>query len=108
MGYLIRGKNGIRKGREVLTAALEDKSPSVQIIAAEALGRYGNKKEAKRSADLLMKYANAEDNGISLSMLSLNALDYLDEKAAHHRDAIAKLPSATRTRTRERAITQVT
>ena len=25
-------------------------------------------------------------------MLSLNALDYLDEKAAHHKDAIAKLP----------------
>ena len=91
-GYLIRGKNGLRKGRKVLTAALEDKSPSVQIIAAEALGRYGNKKEAKRAADLLMKYANAEKNGISLSMLSLNALDYLDEKAAHHKDAIAKLP----------------
>jgi len=92
MGYLIRGKSGIRNGREVLTAALEDKSPSVQIIAAEALGRYGNNKEAKRSADLLMKYANAVDNGISLSMLSLNALDYLDEKAAHHKDTIAKLP----------------
>ena len=91
-GYLIRGKNGLRKGRKVLTAALEDNSRSVQIIAAEALGRYGNKKEAKRAADLLMKYANAEKNGISLSMLSLNALDYLDEKAAHHKDAIAKLP----------------
>ena len=89
---MIRGKNGLRKGRKVLTAALEDKSPSVQIIAAEALGRYGNKKEAKRAADLLMKYANAEKNGISLSMLSLNARDYLDEKAAHHKDAIAKLP----------------
>tara|TARA_B100000614_G_scaffold120343_1_gene107828 strand:+ start:5329 stop:7212 length:1884 start_codon:yes stop_codon:yes gene_type:complete len=92
MGYLIRGKKGIRNGREVLTAALEDKSPSVQIIAAEALGRYGNKQETKRSADLLMKHANAVDNGISLSMLSLNALDYLDEKAAHHKSAIAKLP----------------
>ncbi len=92
MGYLIRGKNGLRKGREILLKALEDNSPSVRIIAAESLGRYGNKKESKLAADLLIKYADPEVNGISLSMLSLNAIDYLDEKAAHHKETISKLP----------------
>ena len=92
MGYLIRGKNGLRKGRNILLNALEDESPSVRIIAAESLGKFGNKKEAKLAADLLIKYANPEVNGISLSMLSLNAIDYLDEKAAHHKETISQLP----------------
>ena len=91
MGYLIRGKNGVRKGREALVAALEDKSPSVRIIAAEALGRYGRKAEAKRAAGVLMRYADPAKNGISLSMLALNALDVIGEHAAPHREAIAKL-----------------
>jgi uncharacterized sulfatase len=92
MGYLIRGKSGLRKGRELLVNALKDESPSVRIIAAESLGRYGNKKESKLAADLLIKYADPKENGISLSMLSLNAIDYLDEKASHHKEAISKLP----------------
>ena len=92
MGYLIRGKSGLRKGRKFLVNALNDESPSVRIIAAESLGRYGNKKESKLAADLLIKYADPEENGISISMLSLNAIDYLDEKASHHKETISKLP----------------
>jgi len=91
MGYLIRGKNGVRKGREVLVAALEDKSPSVRIIAAEALGRYGRNSEAKRAAKVLMQYADPAKNGICLSMSALNALDVIGEHANPHRDAIAKM-----------------
>ena len=89
MGYLIRGKNGVRKGREALVAALEDKSPSVRIIAAEALGRYGRKREAKRSAEVLMQYADPAKNGIRHSMLALNALDVIGEHANPHKEAIA-------------------
>ena len=91
MGYLIRGKNGVRKGREVLVAALDDKSPSVRIIAAEALGRYGKSLEAKRAARVLMQYADPAKNGICLSMLALNALDVIGEHANPHREAIAKM-----------------
>jgi uncharacterized sulfatase len=91
MGYLIRGKNGVRKGREALVAALEDKSPSVRIIAAEALGRYGKNIEAKRAAKVLMQYADPAKNGICLSMLALNALDVIGEHANPHKEAIAKM-----------------
>jgi uncharacterized sulfatase len=91
MGYLIRGKNGVRKGREALVAALEDKSPSVRIIAAEALGRYGRKAEAKRAAGVLMRYADPAKNGIALSMLALNALDVIGEHTEPHQEAIGKL-----------------
>jgi len=91
MGYLIRGKNGVRTGREALAAALGDESPSVRIIAAEALGRYGRKREAKRAAEVLMQYADPAKNGICLSMLALNALDVIGDHADPHREAIAKL-----------------
>ena len=91
MGYLIRGKNGVRKGRESLVAALEDKSPSVRIIAAEALGRYGRNIEAKRAAKVLMQYADPAKNGICLSMYALNALDVIGEHANPHREAIGKM-----------------
>ena len=91
MGYLIRGKNGVRKGREVLVAALEDKSPSVRIIAAEALGRYGRNSEAKRAAKVLMQYADPAKNGICLSMYALNALDVIGEHVNPHREAIGKM-----------------
>jgi len=91
MGYLIRGKNGIRKGRAVLTAALDDESPSVRIIAAEALGRYGNNGEGERAAEVLMQYADPAKNGIALSMLALNALDVIGEHNTPHREAISKL-----------------
>ncbi|MEC9081991.1 MAG: HEAT repeat domain-containing protein, partial [Verrucomicrobiota bacterium] len=91
MGYLIRGKSGVKKGQDALVAALADESPSVRIVAAEALGRYGKKAEAERAAKVLMKYADPEKNGISLSMLALNALDALDNHTAPHREAIAKM-----------------
>ena len=91
MGYLIRGKNGVRKGREALVAALEDKSPSVRIIAAEALGRYGRNTEAKRAANVLMQYADPAKNGICLSMYALNALDVIGEHVNPHREAIGKM-----------------
>ena len=87
----MRGKNGVRKGREALATALGDASPSVRIIAAEALGRYGRKAEAKRAAEVLMQYADPAKNGIALSILALNALDTLGEQAAPHREAIGKL-----------------
>jgi len=91
MGYLIRGKNGVRKGRESLVAALEDKSPSVRIIAAEALGRYGRNIEAKRATKVLMQYADPAKNGICLSMYALNALDVIGEHVNPHREAIGKM-----------------
>ena len=91
MGYLIRGKNGVRKGREALVAALKDKSPSVRIIAAEALGRYGRNTEAKRAANVLMQYADPAKNGICLSMYALNALDVIGEHVNPHREAIGKM-----------------
>jgi len=90
MGYLIRGKNGVRTGREALVASLGDESPSVRIIAAEALSRYGRKREAKRAAEVLMQFADPAKNGICLSMLALNALDVIDDHADPHREAIAK------------------
>ena len=47
--------------------------------------------EAKRSAEVLMQYADPAKNGIRLSMLALNALDVIGEYTEPHREAIADL-----------------
>ena len=43
MGLLMQEKAGVKKGHAKLLEALNDKSPYVRVIAAEALGKYGSK-----------------------------------------------------------------
>jgi hypothetical protein len=74
MGALMRGKKGVASLHKELTTALEDNSPSVQVIAAQALGQYGSKE------------------GVYTAMLALNAIDALDDRAKPIKDQIAALP----------------
>jgi hypothetical protein len=43
---------------------------------------------------VLLDLASYEENGVFLSLMALNAIDYLDEKAASELDAIKKLTSS--------------
>ncbi len=92
MGLLMRGGKVVAKTRKALLTAMGDASPSVRIIAAEALGRYGTKSDATKALAVLLQYANPEKNGIYLSMLSLNAIDSMDDRATPARKTIAALP----------------
>ncbi len=91
-GMLIRGKAGVEAAHEELTAALEDDSPPVQIVAAETLGRFGSADDITKALNVLLSHANPEKSGIYLSMLANSGLDYLDEKALPAKEQIAKLP----------------
>ena len=91
-GALIRRDAGVRAFHRELHDALIDESPYVRIAAAEALGRYGADGEADRALAVLMELAPADKNGIYISMEALNAIDYLDERAAPAKAAIAALP----------------
>ena len=88
-GYLVRQEAG---GDELRLAAAKDESPYVRAIAAEALGRYGSEADARVAAALLIDLAAADKHGIFVSILALNALDALGDKASSVRDAISKLP----------------
>ncbi len=78
--------------RRELHEALHDESPYVRAVAAETLGRYGNDQEAAMALETLMEMASIEDNGVFVSMEALNAIDYMDERAAAAKDRIAALP----------------
>ena len=92
-GLLIHKEAGVAAGHEKLIAALEDSSPSVAVIAAEALGRFGSEDDTARALDTLLKYTNQNESNVFDAILAANALDYLDEKAKPRLDAIRALPT---------------
>ncbi len=89
---LINKKPGLKIAHDELLASLDDESVSVRIVAAEALGRYGSDSDLKRALPVLLKAADLNQSDVYTAVAALNAIDYLDEKAASVRDKIASLP----------------
>ncbi|WP_233216315.1 sulfatase-like hydrolase/transferase [Blastopirellula marina] len=81
LGILMQGEPAIGQARESLHSALGDSSKSVRCIAAEALGRYGNEEDVKLALDALGKMIDPTKNGVYVSMLALNSIDAMDERA---------------------------
>ena len=89
-------KAGVKHGKDALTKALQDSSPYVRVIAAEALGKYGNKKDVQSAVKVLGETADPVKNGCFPSMLAMNAIDHLDDKA---KSLLSKIQSMPRTPT---------
>jgi uncharacterized sulfatase len=90
--FLGQGPAALEIGREDLRAALQDESPSVRIIAAETLGRFGDDEDLAASLPVLLDLADIERHGVYVAVAALNALDELDERAESVKDEIAALP----------------
>ncbi|MHC4520047.1 MAG: sulfatase-like hydrolase/transferase, partial [Planctomycetota bacterium] len=93
MGLLMRGRKVMRRARKDLRTALQDESPTVRIIAARALGEYGNKADLKLALPVLEELAPPDKNGAYVSMLDLNAVAALGEKAAPLMETIKAMPT---------------
>ena len=91
LGILMRGKAAVRGNLDDLRKALSDKSPYVRVVVAEALGRFGDDADVKRSLDVLVPLAPADKNGAFVSLAALNAIDSMGDRAAEARPAIAKI-----------------
>src|SRR5262249_49752045 len=81
LGFLMRGKDGVRAARDELRKALTDESPYVRIVAAEALGKYGDADDLNKALSVLLELAPLGKNNVYVSIAALNALDELDKKA---------------------------
>ncbi len=92
VGLLARGGSAVGAARPALRLALGDASTSVQVSAEEALGRFGAEEDLTPALDLLLARANLDDNDLFTAMQALNALDYLDDRAAGAIEAIRALP----------------
>lgn len=93
LGMLMRGEAAVADARDELRAALADEEPSVRIPAAWALGQHGSAEDLKQALPVLLDLASYDENGLYVSLAALNAIDYLDEKAASQLDKIKSLPS---------------
>jgi len=93
LGLLMRGSSAVNEAHTVLKRALTDTAPAVRIAAAEALGRYGTDADLRQVLAVLIELADPKQNHIFVSMMALNALDYLDDKARPLKDRIAQLPT---------------
>jgi HEAT repeat protein len=92
MGLLMRGAEAVSAGRVGLLKALDDKAPAVRVAAGEALGRFGSEADSLRASEVLVECADAEKNGVFLSLMALNALDYVGVRARPLRSRIESLP----------------
>ena len=91
LGILMREEAGVKQAREALHEALSDSSPSVRVIAAQALGQYGSNKDAEKALAILLEHAPLGTNSVYVSMLALNALDAMNERARSAKEQIAAL-----------------
>jgi len=92
IGLLTHKKSGTKAFAKELVNALNDKSPYVRATAAEALGRYGSKNEQILAVKTLGELADPIENGCFPSMLAMNAIDHLDNKAKPILPRIKSMP----------------
>lgn len=97
LGILMRGKDGTTAAHGELLAALEDASPYVQIVAAEALGRYGSEADLQPALAVLVRLGDPGKNELFPAMAALNALGALGDRAKGARPAIQGFAAKART-----------
>jgi len=94
MGLLMRGAAGVRGAAAPLRKALGDAAPSVRIVAAEALGRFGGAEDLDQAVKTLIELAPPGKNGVYVAMAALNAIDRLGEKGKPARQALKGMSAA--------------
>jgi uncharacterized sulfatase len=92
VGLLIRREPAVRLAHDQLRVLLGDQAPAVRIAAAEALGRYGSESDLDAVLATLLASAALGSRPLYEVVMALNAIDYLDGRAAGVRDRIEALP----------------
>lgn len=92
-GLLVRGQDAVWPHRETLrTIMSEDEAPTVRVVAAEALARYGTQEDLRRARQALLELGNPEQSDPFAAIAALNVVDKLDEKMLPVHDSLAGLP----------------
>jgi hypothetical protein len=91
-GLMMQGQKAVDAGRGELTKALQDSSPAVQVMAAEALASFSSGDDVQKAVARLLELADPTKEGAYVAVQSLNALDRLGPKAASVKEQIGRLP----------------
>jgi uncharacterized sulfatase len=82
----------VRLTHDELFVMLADEAPNVRIAAAEALGRYGDDDDLQEALGVLMMSADLDRRPLFEVVAALNAIDYLEARAAGARQRLETLP----------------
>ncbi|MEX0712555.1 MAG: sulfatase-like hydrolase/transferase [Pirellulales bacterium] len=82
LGLLIRGADAVETGQAALRAALDDSSPHVRIVAAQALAQYGGEADLRPALAVLGELAPPERHDVFVAVAALTAIEALGPKAA--------------------------
>jgi len=93
LGVLMRGKVAVQAETDRLRLLLKDESPSVRIVAAEALGHFGNRPDLDAGLKVLLDLGHPQKNSIYNSLAALNSLDRLGEKARPALESLRSWPT---------------
>jgi uncharacterized sulfatase len=93
LGLLMRGQVAVDATVDRLRGLLDDRSPSVRIVAADALARFCGSDDLQQSLTVLVDLADVSRHGVWVAMAALNVLDELDERCASVADSLRDLPA---------------
>ena len=94
IGLFMRGPSVVSGARSELTAALTDASPYVRIVAAEALGQFGESSDVAAALSVLAALADWSKHDLFTALAALHALEALGpKKITPVREAILALPA---------------
>ena len=82
MGLLMRGSDAVAHEASALRTALDDASPFVRVVAAQALAQYGNEMDHAKALEVLIELAPPEKHDVFVAMAALGAIDSLGAKAS--------------------------
>ncbi len=91
LGILMRGRGRFDLAGPEYRRALDDRSPDVRVIAAQALARYGDDEDRRRALSVLLGLSDRSRNDVFVTMAALGALDALGPRVAPIADAIGAL-----------------
>jgi arylsulfatase A-like enzyme len=93
-GVLIRGKDAVTAAGADLERLLADPEPGPQIVAAEALARFGTAVQRDRALKVLVDRANASTHHENVAMFALYSLNQVPNLPDTVIQAVRALPGA--------------
>lgn len=81
LGHLMRGQAAVAANQEALQNALQDQASPVRIVAAQALGMFGDDATTAKALNVLKDLSPPQENGVLVSMSALAAIEALGDRA---------------------------
>ncbi|MCY2979005.1 MAG: sulfatase-like hydrolase/transferase [Planctomycetota bacterium] len=91
LGHLMRGQAAVAANQEALQNALQDQASPVRIVAAQALGMFGDDAATAKALNVLRDLSSPQKNGVLVSMSALAAIEALGDRANSLHPFVLKL-----------------